>query len=154
MNRCPARFKMLQLTPINAMALPTIPSPMSAMPRERQWQVTLTEQHTKQRTGPIATDSAMPKRSRTFSSIDGVEAVSSLADDVVLCLESSSNPEGAGLSVIVKALKYALSAGRDQLNKIRLAIDNTKSKTRAAQVHKRLTKADRMRAVFICVHKY
>ena len=86
------------------------------------------------------------KIENAFSSIDGVETVFSLVDDVVLCLESSSNPEGAGLSVVVKALKYASSAGRDQLNKIRLAIDNTKSKTRAAQVHKRLTKADRMRA--------
>ena len=86
------------------------------------------------------------KIENVFSSIDGVEAVFSLVDDVVLCLESTSDPEGAGLPVVVKAMKYALFAGRDQLSKIRLAIDNTKSKTWAPQAHKKLTKADRMRA--------
>ena len=79
------------------------------------------------------------KIENALSSINDVEA-----NDVVLCLESSGNSECAGLSLVSKALKYA--AGKVQLNKIRLVIDNTKLKTRAAQTHKRLTEADRMRA--------
>ena len=47
-----------------------------------------------------------------FSSIDGIEAIFSLADDVVLYLDSSTNSDIVGLSLVGKALKYASASGR------------------------------------------
>ena len=78
-----------------------------------------------------------------FSSIDGIEAIISLVDDVVSYLDSSTNSDIVGLSLVGKALKYALASGKIQLSKIRSAINNTKSKKIVEQDHNKLIKADR-----------
>ena len=77
-----------------------------------------------------------------FVSIDCLEALLSLVDDVRLFLESGN---ASSASIAVDALKYVSSAGNVRLCLIQKATDFTKSKAMAAQAHKKLTKAERQR---------
>jgi len=77
-----------------------------------------------------------------LASIDCIEALFNLVDDVRLFLESGN---ASSASIAIDALRYVSSAGNIRLGQIRKATDFTKSKAMAAQAHKKLTKAERQR---------
>ena len=79
-----------------------------------------------------------------FVSLDSIDVLLSLALEVKVFIQSVSVNGGSSLDLAVDVLDFVASSGKDLLSRIRKTTNNTKSKSKAASAHNKLTKVSRM----------